>query len=501
MSLTPELAEVLATCVNNSKVAAKVLFPDRFNRAFDRAHDQIFEAIDDESVQKLVIAAPRGIGKTSIASLLLPAKQILFSQKKFIVPISNSNTSAELQAENLKRELQSSLIVKKVFGDIKSDTYSKEQWVTKIAGEETCVMPRGMGQQVRGILYRNSRPDLLLFDDLETIEGVRSEVQREKVKDWFFSDALPCVDQALNNYRYIYMDTLKHEKSLLADLLDDSSWHSVRLELCDDNLISYFPNFMPTERVKSLYSDLQSQGKVDTFYREYRNQAHAGGENATFQSRFFKYYEEKEFNLNYDNEVENVLVIDPARTATLKSADSAFVNWAINTKNNSVYVRDVKGDKMDVPMFLEEMCSRILNYNVRVLGLEVTGLHEWILHPIKNELARRGISVEVVELHARGGVDEKGKVSRIKSLAYYYRQGLIYHNKNVCGPLEAQLLSFPSSKLWDIMDAFGYMPEILQKGERFMKPYDGKVEDEYSIEQEYDYINYDDMPPINFGIV
>ena len=64
---------------------AKVLFPDRFYLPFSRMHEQLFEVLDDNTVQKLVIAAPRGFGKTSLVNLALPSRYMLFQDKKFLM--------------------------------------------------------------------------------------------------------------------------------------------------------------------------------------------------------------------------------------------------------------------------------------------------------------------------------------------------------------------------------------------------------------------------------
>ena len=85
-----------------------------------------------------------------------------------------------------------------------------------------------------------------------------------------------------------------------------------------------------------------------------------------------------------------------------------------------------------------------------------------IPQPLKNEMSRRGLFFELVELKAKGK-----KEHRVRELVYYYRQGLVLHNKMCCGPLEMQLLSFPASKRWDIMDAFAYICPLLEHGERY----------------------------------
>jgi len=66
-------------------------------------------------------------------------------------------------------------------------------------------------------------------------------------------------------------------------------------------------------------------------------------------------------------------------------------------------------------------------------------------------------------LQARKGIGESGKIARIRTLAPNYRMGYMYHNKANCGNLEGQLLSFPKSKLWDIMDGAAYITFLMDK--------------------------------------
>ena len=124
----------------------------------------------------------------------------------------------------------------------------------------------------------------------------------------------------------------------------------------------------------------------------------------------------------------------------------------------------------------------------RVLGVEVTGLDQWIEQPFRDEISRRGMPLNFVPLHAKKGRGELGyeggKVGRIAGLIPYYRQGFIYHNGAVCAPLEAQLRSFPRAKRWDAMDALAYILELLDYGERYFWPQRAS-EEGYDIEAEY----------------
>jgi hypothetical protein len=211
------LQEVMVSCYRSTRTSCKVMFPDRFSLPFSSLHQQIFNIIDDDSIQLAAIAAPRGFGKTSIVNLAYPAKKILFREKRFIVPISCTATQAVMQSENLKRELLQNPIIAELFGTMKSDTFSKECWVTQSG---IMVLPRGAGQQVRGILHMHYRPDLIICDDLENSESVMNDELRQKLKEWFFADVCNSVNRSKKDWKIIVIGTILHEDSLLANLVE-----------------------------------------------------------------------------------------------------------------------------------------------------------------------------------------------------------------------------------------------------------------------------------------
>ena len=299
---------------------------------------------------------------------------------------------------------------------------------------------------------------------------------------------LKCVDRYSNKWRIIYIDTLKHYDSLLQELLLDPEWYSLRLDLCDDNYESQAPHLISTEELKREVESHRSKGMLDVFYMEYRNLP-ISKEDATFRQDYFKYYEERELD---NRQLENVVIVDPAKTANMHSADSAIVGIGIDYTTNALYIRDIVSGKFFPDDLYEEMFAMRRRLNAHVVGIEVTGLEEFIKQPITNEMLRRGPadSFEAVWLKARGGAPdgEKGKIKRIGSLSPYYRQGYIYHNKSNCAKLEAQLLSFPRSGLVDVADATAYVIELLELGGRYFTAPDYNPDE---LENEFASLEYD----------
>jgi len=483
--------DILIESYRSTKVFAKVFFPERFSAEFSGLHDQIFDLIDSKE-QKIAIAAPRGIGKTSIVGLALAAKKIVFEDSKFLPYVSKSFDSSLLQTENLKIELGSNLLIKQVFGQVKTSngegvdsSFSKKSWIARFNDDShgTLVYPRGSNQQIRGILYRNSRPDLFIFDDFEDADEVLNEELRFKLEIKFFADFVKAVSRVDKNWRMIYIDTLKHEDSLLQKLLDASDWESIRLELCDDELNSNAPEFISTEEIKVEHESHKEKGLLDVFYREFRNLP-ISKEDAVFKAEYFKYYVEgggtllvytdgtKEPERIPEREVTSLVIVDPAKTVKLSSADSAVIVIGIHRKSGKIFVRDVEAGKMEPDELLETMFRLCQAYRAVVLGVETTGIDRWISQPIENIMRSRIKSGMSVPIYHSISASKSNKAKRVASLGPYYKMGYIYHNKQACQKLESQLIMFPRSKLWDVMDGLSHLMPLMDQFAYFFDPED-----------------------------
>lgn len=464
--------DILTACHADTRVFAKTVFPERFYLPFSQLHDQIYQAIDSGE-QRIAIAAPRGFGKTSTINMALPAKKILFREKKFIVPISNTASQAMLQSENLKKELLMNQDIARIFGPMKSDSFSKEMWTTSTG---TMVFPRGAGQQVRGVSNMGARPDLIILDDFENSEDVKNEETRKKNKEWFFADVCNSINRA-GDWQIIMVGTILHEDALLTNLLDDPNWYSLQLSICDDEYHSNWPDFMSDREVKKLADSYRQNGMLDVFYREYRN-IPISTEDAIFRQEYFRYYDEAEEKLDANPDIENIILVDPAKTVKLHSAESAVICVGVDTKKGKVYVRDVVADKLYPDQLYDYVFQMAQRYRCRVVGIEVTSLNEFITYPIKNEMLKRGQMFQLVELKARAKKEE-----RIAAMVPFYRSGYVFHNTHNCTQVETQLLSFPRCKRFDVIDALAYFVEMLDLGERFFTPQDDEFnqdEDDYS---------------------
>jgi len=321
------------------------------------------------------------------------------------------------------------------------------------------------------------RPDLFVIDDLENDESVRSEDQRDLLKRWFYSSVVNSVDRGKPGWRIVVGGTILHEDSLLANLLEDPEWYSLRLELFDDNYHSNWPDFLTDEGVKELVDGYRQRNLLDVLYMEYRNLP-ISLENQGFKQEHFKYYNkiktEQELNVNPD--IIGVVLADPAKTHKAGSAQTAVVGLSVDRGNTDIYVRDIVEAQMSPDELYKEMLDMAERINALVIAPETTSLHEYITLPLQNAINERGKFYHIVEVKPREG---KTGPKRSAGLIPMYRAGHVYHNENCCGALERYLLMWPKPNRWDIIDAVSSIIYVMEDGEVYFSPEDYDVEEEY----------------------
>lgn len=503
--ISEEVIDVLGECYRDMAVFCRTLLPDNFYKPFSSLHQIILKKMDEKRPRKkTVICGTRGIGKTSLATAKA-AKHILFAESDFIVYVSMSATHAEMQTENLKKDLMSGDIMD-LFGKVNAKTvneveesWSRKTWVATVgAGDKkhyTLVLPRGAGQQIRGLRWKSPsgkscRPDLIIIDDLEDPDLINNLDNRKKLKDWFFGDVMRCFNLLDQDWEMFYIDTLKHDDSLMATLLEASDWDKTTVAICDDNYKSLAPEFMSDIDIMKDVESYREKGLLDVFAREVMCKSIAK-EDAIFRPEFFKYYEENEqWFKELIPSLINVVLVDPAKTAKASSAETGFIVWGIDLIGGRLFLRYAAGERIHQDEQINRALELCRLFNARVLGVECTGSGEYVTYPYMNAAIQARMAIEVIPLTAKAGKGEfsgpgGGKLMRISTMAVYYRTGKVYHNKTTSGQMEMQLLTFPRGKRVDVIDAAAYITEMLDIGGRFFMPADVGLESREDVEKEY----------------
>ena len=489
--LDDEMLETLAKCHASTKYFASTFFPQRFYRPFTKLHDEIFDVLDDDSIKRAVIVAPRGIGKTTLLSEVYPLKRLLFRDSHYIVSLSANESSATEQTENMKSEIITNDKIISVFGDLSRGRMGKEEWILNFEnGDASKVMPRGAGQAVRGRRFLHYRPDLILVDDLENDKNIKSEMQRQEKRDWFFSSLQNIVDVYGDGWRIIVVGTIMHEDSLLQTLIESSDWKDIVIPLADENLHSNIPEWKSDKWIKDELDRYDRQGEIDKFYMELMCTV-IPGEKALFKKSYFRDYTEDE--IRNDHNIITVILSDPARSTDPNSCDTAVMAVGVDTVKERLYIRDIELGKFSPVEHDEIMLNMADTYGASLLAPEATGLENRLIYPLKEAMLERYSTFKYPICNNEKGVHPiKSKEDRGRALVPWYKRSAIFHNVTVKHLLEPSLLSFPKCKKWDTIDCLSNLIDVMDDNDMFLMESD-EFEDPAVIEDEYAKLEREDQ--------
>ena len=172
---------------------------------------EIISITEDFEQKFAVILAFRGSAKSTLVSLSYVIWSIIGKQNiKFILLISQTQGQARQILANIRREFESNEILRKDFGpfedpneDWRSDSLVLPRYGTKI-------MSASLGETVRGYKHGQYRPQLVVMDDLDDINSIRTKDGRDKTYNFVTSEVMPIGD---TDTKYILVGNLLHSDS------------------------------------------------------------------------------------------------------------------------------------------------------------------------------------------------------------------------------------------------------------------------------------------------
>ena len=275
---------------------------------------------------------------------------------------------AEGFLDNIRVEFEENEAIREDFGDLTGKVWRSNVLVTSTNIKVEAI---GSGKKIRGRKHRNWRPDLLILDDIENDENVRTPEQRAKLDSWFKKRFLKAGDDYTD---IVYIGTLLHYDSLLANTLKTLDtrrlstgqlYHFRRRQTYGrSGKISSLTCLMKTMRKmresslrhtgekmlagtevlweeKLSYYDLMvmkvTEGEA-SFNSEEQNEP-INPEDCVFNEEWFDYYNEAEMDFK-DKDFQFFGFVDPSLGKTKKSDFSAIITLAKSKVTGYMYVLD-----------------------------------------------------------------------------------------------------------------------------------------------------------------
>ena len=163
-------------------------------------------------------AAFREGGKSSMLRAFI-IHQIVTGNAHFVLIGSKTERQSQDHLKSLKREFEdkTNILLQHDLGPFREES---DEWgkCIVIPRYDAKIAAVSVEQTVRGIHYRQYRPDLIVLDDIEDLASIKSKDATDKIHDWLERDVIPAGSQ---HARFIVTSNLLAEDSVLTRLRRD----------------------------------------------------------------------------------------------------------------------------------------------------------------------------------------------------------------------------------------------------------------------------------------
>lgn len=219
---------------------------------------------------QLALGLPRGFGKTTVMKLLL-VYVILFTKRKFLLIVSENEKKAVNIITDVMSMLSSPNMIR-LFGDWKLGATMDQQALKKFGfrGREIIIYGIGVCGPVRGSNLGNSRPDFMLFDDIQSREAADSDVETASIENWFFNTCLKSKDPMGCVYLFV-ANMYPTPNSMLRKLKENHTWIKFIAGGILEDGSSLWEELQPIEQLLDEYERDLAANKPEAFYSEVMN--------------------------------------------------------------------------------------------------------------------------------------------------------------------------------------------------------------------------------------
>ena len=431
----------------------------------------------------VAIAAPRSHAKSTAITHAYTLASLLFRDRDYAIILSETTTQSVQFLGDIKKELVDNDDLRDLFGvgELIKDT--EDDLICRMEdGHLFRVQAKGAEQKMRGLKWKNKRPNLIIVDDIEGDEAVQNKDRRDKFKRWFYGAVLPCRSE---NGIVRVVGTILHLDSLLEGLMPERQLGSSRQKnLINEPLCQYTNIKTPWKSIKFRahtddYSSILwesrwnkqklvdersryiAQGLGDVYSQEYLN-VPLDESNTYFKRADFipRREEDKKLNLNY------YVTADLAISKADRSDYSVFAVAGMDDSGRLHLVNLIR-DRMDAQQIVDTILMLQKIYKPNLFGIESGTIQKSIGPFLNREMITTGVFVPIRELKPSAD-----KITRARSMQARMRAGACKFDKEAewYSTFEEELMRFPRDRHDDQVDAWAYMGLMLDKMQEASTP-------------------------------
>lgn len=461
---------LIRLCEDDLELFAVRYFPHYLKKPSSKLHKFLYKTLTEEINNtkredgfKWAIAAPRHNAKSSIVSAILPLWCICYNKKRFICIISDTADQAQDFLSDIKSELTDNEKLAEDFPYAigKGETWRLDNIVTP---NNIKVMALGTGNKIRGRRFGVHRPDLIVGDDLENSEMVRSKTQRHFIRyTWFDKDLAYIGGEKGSRTDFIIVGTVLSKDSLLNQLLDSDEypefksmrfaavrrfsdnplwdeWSKIlknRFDIDRKETAQKFFEERSTEMLKNTvvlwpegdpYYDLMVQKvtKPSAFITEKQNEP--VDTTKIYISKDELHWEnfrsQPDIKKAFRNRVDYFGSIDPSLGKKSTKGDySAIVTIAKDRRNGNIYVVEMNLKRRSVDEQIEAILQAHRKYKYKLFGVETNAFQYVLADSLRKKAKAEGMLLPIKEKN-----QYRDKKARFEGMLPFLTDGTIMFN-------------------------------------------------------------------------
>lgn len=407
---------------------------------------------------QLALGLPRGFGKTMLMKLFL-LYCILFTHRRFLLVLAENQTKANNIIADVVDMLNEPNIIA-VFGDWKVAVETDRLDLKKFGFRgRNIILMAGTIESIRGITLKNERPDVMLFDDIQSRVMAESQTVSDTLEREMYGTAMKA--KSPHGCLFLFVGNMYPTKySILRKLKNNPNW----IKFIAGGLLadgsSLWEELQPREQLLREFQNDLASGHPEIFYAEVLNDENASANNLIDLSKLPPLpYKEG------DIPGGNYIIIDPATG----KADSDMVSIGyVEVYDGYPVLRKLINERLSPGDTIAKALALALNNNCRLIAVESVAYQATLNYWFRFICEQRGIyGIECVEVYPGGF----SKNSRILSAFKQLQSGEIYVAEEVRAEVFMQIVQFNPLRrdnTDDILDLLAYMTKVIEMYAEFI---------------------------------
>lgn len=269
-------------------------------RSLQPLHASIIENVSNNRAS--MDLAPRGFGKSTVGDVDFCITKIIREPNVRIMIGSKTQTQAEAFLKEVRTHFEQNVNLIRIFGDWKKsrdNVWNDKEFTVnrrKVIKKEATLTALGASGAVVSKHF-----DVIIGDDLVGFENARTEAQRKKLKEWFYSSLFPTLEPDgeihILGTRYSPLD-------LYEDLIKSRNYR-VNIQRAINTIEGRECSLWEDKFSLARLTKIREESGLIIFNMQYQNDTELA-KGKIFKYKYFKHFEE--YKIDYDLGIVKVKV-------------------------------------------------------------------------------------------------------------------------------------------------------------------------------------------------